>query len=100
MVQLNLVMTTAEGRFPISIAYNDTILYVTLPDTVETYKVVKRTPYRQGEIVGLERGILKIEEKIVYLKLYDSTRELLLIRDPIQWRYLKKRLMRTTKIKD
>jgi hypothetical protein len=96
MVQLNLVMTVPEGRLPISIAYNDTIMFINLPDTVETYRVVRRTPYHQGEIVGLERGIMRVSRDIVYLKLYDSTRELLLINNEKEWRYLKRRLRKTT----
>jgi hypothetical protein len=103
MIQLNLVQVGDGGRSvenPALMSYNDTIMYVTLLDTVFTYKVEKITRYRGDVIIGLERGIVLMSENNVYLKPYNSTRELSFVKDQKRWSYLKKKLMKTRKRKN
>jgi hypothetical protein len=100
MIQLTLVQIKDGGRVvenPALMSYNDTIMYVTLPDTVFTDRIQKITRYRGATIIGLERGIVVIDENTVYLKHYNSSRELLFIKDQKRWSYLKKKSMKATK---
>jgi hypothetical protein len=81
---------------PVSLSYNDSIMYVAFPDTVEVYPVKRINHGPKHTLIGLEKGIVKITDNFVYLKLYYSTRELYLARDAKEWSRLKEKLKKTT----
>lgn len=97
MVQLNLVMIQDGHKTPVSLSYNDSILFVIFPDTVETYSVRQIDRYHHDILIGLDGGIVRINNYNVYLKLFYSTRELYLARDQKEWSRQKEKLNKTKK---